>query len=49
LFIAEPSVGRPAAFQAFMPPRRAAVFSMDFCCLSVSAAPALVCSFGQVQ
>ena len=43
-----PSVGSPADFHAPMPPRRAAVSSMAFC-LSASAAPALVCSAGQVQ
>jgi hypothetical protein len=47
-FTALPSVGSPALFQAVMPPRRAAVSLKPFC-LSVSAAPALVLSFGQVQ
>jgi hypothetical protein len=42
------SVGSPALFQAAMPPSSATALSIPFD-LSVSAAPALVCSFGQVQ
>jgi len=42
------SIGSPWLFQAFMPPSSAAAFSMPFD-LSVSTAPALVCSLGQVQ
>jgi hypothetical protein len=42
------SIGRPCPFQAFMPPSSAAEFSIPFD-LSVSTAPALVCSLGQVQ
>src|SRR4051812_13371717 len=47
-FTASPSVGSFASFQAAMPPSSAAALSIPFA-LSVSTAPALVCSLGQVQ
>ena len=47
-FTLVPSTGYPSFFQAASPPSSAAALSYPFV-LSSSTAPALVCSFGQVQ
>lgn len=47
-FTLVPSTGYPALFHAAKPPSKAAALSIPLV-LSSSTAPALVCSFGQVQ